>query len=551
MSTESIVAAAITSGESPGLAEFEDTLKRLVDRIGKILQAESCVFMLHQLDRGELRAVEPALGLTKAQVISLRSKITDEGLSAEVFRSGVPVILYDAARDPRAIADGLGLRLGVRTAVCVPLVKETRDEENKVIGKTTIGVLYVFNKIGGIRDDHANFNDEDVHLLQRMSYGAAGIIASAQVFQEVVQEKQELIHTIESLYIGLVVIGTNHRILQINPSARHILNIVDSDSPVGRPFTSVIEHAKLQALLQKSLARSVPIEVNGEISIPVRPEDYTDGDVIDRIYQVQCAPVRGDDTDDIAGIVVLLNDITEIRGVDRMKTAFISTVSHELRTPLTSIKGFIATLLADKEGFYDLATQREFYAIIDSECDRLTRLIDDLLSASRIEQGKALEYKFETVDVRELVHSVLIAQSASISNSQHNLLEEFPATFPKIQADRDRLLQVLTNVLGNAIKYSPAGGTVRMTGSVQPDGRYIQIRVTDQGIGIPREHLTKIFERFHRVDNRDNREIGGTGIGLYLVKSIVEAHHGTVDVQSELGKGSVFILSLPLSQPKG
>ncbi len=545
MSTESLVATAVSSDQMPGIAEFDDTLKRLVDRIGKILQAESCVFVLHETERGELRAVEPALGLSHSQVASLRSKTTDEGLSAEVFRSGIPVILYDAARDPRAIADGLSNKLGAHSAVCVPLVKETRDDENNIISRSTIGVLYVFNKV----TDSA-FTDEDVNLLVRLSTGAASIMSSARVFQEVVQEKQELIHTIESLYIGLVVIGTNHRILQINPSARLILKLGEDTAPVGKPYSSVIEHENLRALLERSLHKAVPTEVNGEISIPVDQEDYVEGNVLERIYQVQCAPVRGDDTDEIAGIVVLLNDITEIRGVDRMKTAFISTVSHELRTPLTSIKGFIATLLADKEGFYDAATQREFYSIIDSECDRLTRLIDDLLSASRIEQGKALEYSFESVDLRDLVHTVVLSQSASISTSKHTLIEDVPADFPEIQADRDRLNQVLTNVLGNAVKYSPAGGTVSISGSVTNEGRGVQLRVTDQGIGIPREHLVKIFERFHRVDNRDNREIGGTGIGLYLVKSMVEAHHGTVDVQSELGKGSTFIVNLPLYQPK-
>jgi len=549
MSTDILVATAVSSDQMPGIAEFADTLKRLVDRIGKILQAESCVFVLHEPERGELRAVEPAYGLSHEQVASFRTKTSSEGLSAEVFRSGIPVILYNAARDPRAIADSLASRLGVRSAVCVPLIKETRDDDNNVISRSTIGVLYVFNKVTGSAGE-ALFNEEDVNLLVRMSTGAATIMSSAKVFQDVVNEKQELIHTIESLYIGLVVIATNHRILQINPSARLILGLREDDSPVGHPYTSIIEHTGLRALLERSLGKAVPVEVNGEISIPVKPEDYVEGDVLERIYQVQCAPVRGDDTDEIAGIVVLLNDITEIRGVDRMKTAFISTVSHELRTPLTSIKGFIATLLADKEGFYDAATQREFYSIIDSECDRLTRLIDDLLSASRIEQGKALEYNFETVDVADIVHTVVLSQSASLANSKHTLVESFPAEFPPIQADRDRLNQILTNVVGNAVKYSPAGGTVTVTGLVTNGGRNVQIRVTDEGIGIPREHLTKIFERFHRVDNRDNREIGGTGIGLYLVKAMVEAHHGSVDVQSELGKGSTFIINLPLLQPK-
>jgi two-component system phosphate regulon sensor histidine kinase PhoR len=549
MSTESLVATAVSSDQMPGIAEFEDTLKRLVDRVGKILQAESCVFVLHEPEKGELRAVEPALGLSHEQVLSFRAKVTDEGLTAEVFRTGIPVILYNAARDPRAIADGLASKFGAQSAVCVPLIKELRDDENNVISRSTIGVLYVFNKLSRASENGA-FVDEDVNLLLRMSTGAAGIISSAKVFQDVVAEKQELIHTIESLYIGLVVIATNRRILQINPSARLILKLADDDSPIGRPYTSVINHPVLLTLLDRSLSKSVPIEVNGEISIPVDPENYVEGDVLERIYQVQCAPVRGDNTDEIAGIVVLLNDITEIRGVDRMKTAFISTVSHELRTPLTSIKGFIATLLADKEGFYDAATQREFYSIIDSECDRLTRLIDDLLSASRIEQGKALEYNFEPLNVAEVIHTVVISQSASISSSIHTLIEDFQTPLPQIQADKDRFNQIMTNVIGNAIKYSPAGGKITVSGLLVNGGRMVQIRVSDEGIGIPREHLVKIFDRFHRVDNRDNREIGGTGIGLYLVKSMVEAHHGSVDVQSELGKGSTFIINLPLYQPK-
>ena len=548
MSAPSIVASAVSSGgDGPNVSEFEETLKRLVNRIGKILQAEKCVFLLHQTERGELRAVEPALGITREQGARFKSRVTDEGLSAEVFRSGVPTILYDASRDPRAVADGLALHFGARGAVCVPLIVEKRDDDNQIVDRTTIGVVYVFNKIADAQGAPGVFMDEDVHLLQRMSLSAATLISSAQVFREVVQEKQELIHTIESLYIGLIVIGTNGRILQINPSARALLNIEDSAAGVGERYGDIIRHGKLRTILEQALGGGTPVEVNGEITLA--PKTVADGEPAERIYQVQCALVRDNDGVEVGGIVVLLNDITEIRGVERMKTAFISTVSHELRTPLTSIKGFVATLLADTDGFYDQDTQREFYQIIDTECDRLTRLIDDLLNVSRIEQGKAMQYNFQPVDLTMLARKVVVAQRASLIAGRHTLDDAFPPGFPLIEADSDKLDQVLTNLVSNAIKYSPQGGAVWVRGAVNPDGQSVRIAVSDSGMGIPREHLNKIFERFHRVNNRDNREIGGTGIGLFLVKSLVEAHHGYVTVESELGKGSTFSINLPIKQP--
>ena len=269
---------------------------------------------------------------------------------------------------------------------------------------------------------------------------------------------------------------------------------------------------------------------------------------------MQCAPVKDDDGAP-AGIVTVFNDITEIRGVERMKTAFISTVSHELRTPLTGIKGFISTLLADTDNYYDETTRREFYTIIDTECDRLTRLIQDLLDISRIEQGKAMQLNWEDVDVVALSEKVVSVQRAFVKN--HALTLDFPPAFPHIEADPDKLEQILTNLVNNAIKYSPRGGEVCVIGRViaEPSGgdahpRSISLRVTDEGMGISQEHLPKLFDRFYRVDNRDNREIGGTGIGLALVKSLTEGHHGTVTVESEPGRGSVFTLILPVRQDR-
>ena len=533
----------MTSVLSGDLPEFEETLKRLVDRIGKILQAERCVFLLHEPERGELRAVAPALGLTYEQIGRFRVKVDSDGVSGYVFRTGEPVILHDMAADAGALADKLAERLHVTDGVCVPLVIEKRDEDNRVIERSTIGVLHVFNKSAGRK-----FSGEDVHLLTRMSFSAASIITSAQIFREAVQEQQELINTIESLFLGLVVVGLNGRILQMNPSARVILGVAGHLPAVGMPFQTVIENEVLTGLISDALANQSPREITGEITVPAPPGQADDAPA-ERVFQVQCAPVKGDSAKEPVGVAVMLNDITEIRGVERMKTAFISTVSHELRTPLTSIKGFIETLLSDTEGFYDRETQREFYRIIDTECDRLTRLIEDLLNVSRIEQGRAMQLNLVAVDVPAVSEKVLTVQRAYTKPDRHQLSAEFPDTFPQIEADQDKVDQILTNLVSNSIKYSPRGGTVKIVGRYTEGEPMVELRVEDCGMGIPREHLPKVWERFHRVDNRDNREIGGTGIGLFLVKALVEAHHGIVGVESEYGKGTTFWFKLPLRQP--
>ena len=281
-------------------------------------------------------------------------------------------------------------------------------------------------------------------------------------------------------------------------------------------------------------------EIQQEISLP-SPENAEE----ERIYQVQTAMAKGEDGNMI-GVVAIFNDITEIRGIERMKTAFVSTVSHELRTPLTSIKGFISTLLQDVEGFYDKDTVHEFYTIIDQECDRLTRLISDLLNVSRIEAGRALDLNPTPVNVPDIIDKVVATQKSY--TSRHEFAVELDGELPIIVADSDKVDQILTNLVSNSIKYAPNGGMITISGKAT-DG-VITMAVSDQGMGIPKEHLDKVFDRFHRIDNRDTRKVGGTGIGLYLVKHLVEAHGGKIWVESEVGKGSSFIFELPKCPPQ-
>ncbi len=528
---ESKLRSASESAEPPApITELEETLKRLVMRIAMILQAEKCVFMLYDRDENELVATRPALGLTDEEVRRFRVPV-DQGISGQVFRESKPEILYDAINDPRTLKENVAL-LNIRNGCCVPLIVEKRDSENRVIDTTTIGVLHVFNKrYGNV------FIEEDVRLLERMAKNAAAVVASAQMYREVVEEKEELETIIESVYAGLLMVGRNGRIMQINRTAREMLGLENADLN-GRNFEEVIKNERIIEVLKESIFDNSEVATEIEIASPTGQES--------RVYQTQTTPVRNEEGTTI-GAVAIFNDITEIRSVERMKTAFVSTVSHELRTPLTSIKGFISTLLADVDGYYDRETTREFYEIIDQECDRLTRLISDLLNVSRIEAGRALDLNPKPVELPALVEKVVSVQRSYATN--HELVIEGMDGLPVVVADEDKVDQILTNLINNAIKYSPKGGQVTVRGGMDESGRVV-ISVSDQGVGIPKEHLPKVFDRFHRVDNRDTREVGGTGIGLFLVKHLVEAHGGEIWVESELGKGSTFTFALPQCPPQ-
>lgn len=530
---EKVRASEVTEGPT-SLTELEETLKRLVFRVAMILQAEKCVFMLFDKDTGDLAAAKPAFGLIDEEVKKFRVRAT-QGISGEVYRDQKPVILYDAVNDPRTIKENVGL-LNIRNGVCVPLVIEKRDEDtNKVLESRPIGVLHVFNK----RDGNV-FIQEDVNLLTRLSKNAASVIASAQMYREVVEEKEELESIIENVYAGLMMINDSGRIIQSNASVRTMLGIEEPDL-VGKLYNEVVKQERVCEIIQSSFSEGV--DMAEEVSVIMPGED---GEDEENIYQMQTAVVKSEDSQAM-GVVVIFNDITEIRSIERMKTAFVSTVSHELRTPLTSIKGFISTLLQDEDGtFYDFDTQREFYKIIDMECDRLTRLISDLLNVSRIEAGRALDLNPKPVTLPPLIEKVTTVQRSY--TNKHELIVNIQSELPVIVADEDKVDQILTNLINNAIKYSPKGGNVTITALA--DGEIVRMAVSDQGMGISKDHLPKVFDRFHRVDNRDTRTVGGTGIGLYLVKHLVEAHGGKIWIESEVGKGSSFIFELPKCPPQ-
>ena len=503
-------------------AELEATLRWFLRNVGLIVRAEKAALMLYEPERGELVAQWPALGMTRDDVESFRVRAT-QGVSGQVFREGRPIITDDAMSDPRTVKENVAL-LSIRNVLTVPLAIERKDADGQVVEKNVIGVFNVFNKRGGGR-----FTEEDVTLLTALARSAAAVISSAKLYIAVAEEKRELEQTLQGMLAGVLVVGGDSRVRLMNSAAKHIFGIPAEDG-TGKLLSQVIRDEEVHTLVRSCLDGNA--EATAELSI-FSPEE--------RIYQVQTALLRGDNGG-VSGVVATFNDITELRGVERMKSEFVSTVSHELRTPLTSIKGFIRTLLDDTDGYYDRETQIEFYRIIDTECDRLVRLINDLLNLSRIESGRALDLVLGQVNLPELIGRVVDSQKAYTDRHQFTVI--VPTDLPTIVADRDKVDQVLTNLLSNAVKYSPDGGQITVSARDIGDHK-VSISISDEGIGIPEDQIGRLFTRFHRVDSRDSRKQYGTGIGLYLVKHLVEAHQGEVSVASRVSEGSTFTVILP------
>jgi two-component system phosphate regulon sensor histidine kinase PhoR len=311
--------------------------------------------------------------------------------------------------------------------------------------------------------------------------------------------------------------------------AEKVLNLPPLQEVHGKHIKEVIRHPDIANLLLKSL--NTREELASEVILHY-PQNL--------VLEVETSVIL-DEAGEKRGVVAVIRDITRLRQLEQAKSDFVSTVSHELRTPLTSIKAYTATLLREDVHFNE-ETKKEFLRVIEEETDRLTRLISDLLDVSRIDSGK-LELKTREFDFVKLVK--IVVEKIQSQADKHNINLVAPEYPVSVDADADKIEQVMLNLLGNAVKYSPSGGEVEVR--IKEYSHKVECAIQDQGVGIPKEHLTKIFEKFQRVDNRATRGIGGTGLGLYISKSIVEAHGGTIWAESAPGKGSVFHFTLPLA----
>jgi two-component system phosphate regulon sensor histidine kinase PhoR len=258
---------------------------------------------------------------------------------------------------------------------------------------------------------------------------------------------------------------------------------------------------------------------------------------VQKIFQINASPIFK--KEEVSGCLLVIHDITEIRKLETMRRDFVANVSHELKTPLTSIKGFVETLL--EGALEDKENNRHFLKIIQEHGERLNKLVDDLLSLSHLESKEILLEK-GIFNLRQQVEKVIMGFKEQLKKRNVDIKNEIPANI-SINADKDKIEGVFTNLIDNAIKFNKENGSIKI--SSQQEGDKIKIIVEDSGVGIPDKDIPRIFERFYRVDKARSAELGGTGLGLSIVKHIVELHGGTVGVESVEGLGSKFWFTLP------
>jgi two-component system phosphate regulon sensor histidine kinase PhoR len=344
-----------------------------------------------------------------------------------------------------------------------------------------------------------------------------------------ITEKEEMASILFSMVEGVVVTDSGGRISFLNPVAEELFNL-ERGSALGKFPREVWREFELVELFHQVFVTGHPQSKELILDPPLRKH-----------LSLELVPIRPAEDEEAQGVLAMVRDITRLRHLENMRTEFVANVSHELRTPLTSIKGFIETLLDG--GLENMEATKRFLTIIYQETDRLNRLINDLLDLSRLESGET-ELKRARVFLAPLVEEVRQTLQTRLAEKNLSFSVELGPT--AVWADEDRIREVLVNLLDNAVKYTPDGGSIKVSEVEHSDMQ--EFIICDTGIGIPRESIPRLFERFYRVDKARSREMGGTGLGLSIVKHIIDRHEGKVWVQSEPGRGSCFHFMLPKIQ---
>lgn len=362
---------------------------------------------------------------------------------------------------------------------------------------------------------------------------ARALNAIAQELQQQVAlltaQRSQLAAIVDSMAEGVIAVDGRGSVLLVNAVARTVLDLPAGEL-ISRPAGEVVRHPPLQEVLQRMLRERQRLTLEMRV---FHPEEH--------VLRIQGVPCQG--SADAAGpaVVVVIQDITELHRYEQLRREFVANVSHELKSPLTGIRSLTETLLGGAVD--DPANNRRFLQLIDAESARLAGLVEDLLQLSLIESGAVPLHRLR-VELLPLLRSLSAAFEPQLARRRVAVtLKVEPGL--AVQADPDRLRQILSNLLDNAIKYNREGGSVTIT--AVPEGEWVRVDIADAGVGIPAADLPRVFERFYRVDKARSRELGGTGLGLSIVRHAVEAHGGRVWAQSDPQDGATFSFTIPAS----
>ncbi|MGD0566032.1 MAG: ATP-binding protein [Candidatus Goldiibacteriota bacterium] len=507
-------------------------LKIIMQSAEKVMQAEASSVFLIDSERNEL-FFEVATGPKEAEVKKIRLKM-GEGIAGWVAYTGESLLVSDVSKDPRfARRVDEQTQFITRSVICVPL--KVRNQ--------TIGVVQVLNKIGG-----GSFSKTEIKFLEALASQAAIAIENANLYEHLEEraeqlnkdlknanlnlsiEKLRIESIVQSMEDAVLAVNREKKIVMVNRIAERIFSI-DGGRAEGRPLEDVVKIADLRDNFTTVLA--VKNITKTEVKFTMGNKEH--------IFAAVFAPII-DEKNEAAGSVAVFRDITEIKELDKMKSEFLNMVSHELRTPLTPIQAYSELMMV--RNVYNEKVKK-YADIINRETQRLGALIGDLLDLSRIDAGKGLSLALEPVDMNELMQTVY--ETFKNASARHKIILTLPEKSEIILVDKNKIIQVMTNLLSNALKYSPEGGEITI--KTWFDDKMFYGSVKDQGLGIAEEDLGRIFDKFYRVESEKVKKIGGTGIGLPIVKYILELHNGNIRVISEFNKGSEFVFNIPKVKP--
>jgi two-component system, OmpR family, phosphate regulon sensor histidine kinase PhoR len=332
---------------------------------------------------------------------------------------------------------------------------------------------------------------------------------------------------------GLLVVDARSHVTLMNPTFQKLFEL--RDPAVGVPLVEAVRHATLDQLVAETLLSGEAMR--SELSLA---DSRTHSE---RHVEVSAVPIKNADNE-VTGTVVLFHDITELKQLDQIRRDFVANVSHELRTPLSILRGYIEVLFDEPQTSREELTR--ILSIMERHSKRLQRLVDDLLSLAQLESSHA-ELEISVVRMDDLFNNLIRDWKEKLTGKNLKVIVDLPSETSVLRADGTRLEEALHNLLDNAVKFSPDNGQIRLRGT--RCGSNVVLSVTDNGIGISKEHLPRIFERFYRADKARSRELGGTGLGLAIVKHIAQLHGGRVEAESELGRGTTIRIVLPEVPP--
>ncbi|MCX7683130.1 MAG: ATP-binding protein [Anaerolineae bacterium] len=480
------------------LLDLNQVLNRVVDAAVYLADAEEGMLLLLDEEENELY-LRAAKNVDDKIAHVLRMRV-DDSVAGRVIQTGRPVFL--TGERAKVVTGYLA-----RTLLYLPL---------RVPDRGVVGVLGVIN-----RKEEQSFSERDVFLLSALADYAAIAIANARLFEALEAERLKLETVLREAQEAIIVVDNENRVLLCNRAACDALDIVEAEV-VGKPVEIAIPHPVLNSLFSEgySTKRAVRCEVALNTG---------------RTLNAQITPVPG------VGQVLMMQDITYLKELDRIKSEFVTTISHDLRTPLTTIQGYIELL--PKAGSLN-AQQQEFILRARNSMETITALLNTFLDIDMLEAG--LEMEMQPCDLVQIVEEAIQRYRPQIEQRKQELRWEPPSGIPPVGGNPYRLRQVVENLLSNATKFTAEGGWIAV--SVEKDQNHVIVHVADNGIGIPPAEQPYIFDKFYRVESDETMGIPGSGLGLALVKSVIDRHRGRVWVESRPGVGSVFSFILPVLQ---